>query len=471
MTDIFISYSREDEIFARTLATSLSNLNLNVWIDVINIAAGQKWSSAIQQGLDTSALMLVIISPDSMSSSNVEDEWQYFLDQNKPIVPILWRPAQLHFQLNRLQYVDFDQKDYSEAMTELIMQLRYQGIQVDSDAIPHSIEFVLEKGNLVDISADVVALKYSNKQLHGSALYLMGVLAQKGLDLSTFEFPEKIGEYKFLETEDIISIPTILYIGVPKLGKFRYGELRKFAEDVLKILATEKPQTQHLVMTVHGPGYGLDEMEAMIAQCGGFVDALYSGRYPPALQKITIIEKNKGRFERMYATLEGFFEEANYAHRIPHDESLIFQLQVDTISQTSDAPVTKPAVKPYAITLLSEDEDLIDIFQFGIQKPIRATGLLCERLFLSDVTPNELSNVQQHIADAKLIVVELSDIHPLHYLQIGYALGKNVPMIFLAKDGTETIFESENNIRYTKIWELEERLSQNLQKMKKNGIL
>ncbi|MBL8147573.1 MAG: TIR domain-containing protein [Anaerolineae bacterium] len=119
MPSVFISYSRKDERFARQLATALSNRGYDVWIDVEDIPAGMKWSSAIQQGLDSANVMVVVISPDSMVSTNVEDEWQYFLDQRKPVVPILLREAKVHFQLSRIQYIDFMRQPFEMAFTEL----------------------------------------------------------------------------------------------------------------------------------------------------------------------------------------------------------------------------------------------------------------------------------------------------------------------------------------------------------------
>ncbi len=128
MTNIFISYSRLDEAFARQLASSLSQAGADVWIDVEDIPVGMNWSTAIQQGLDSCDAMIVIISPGSMDSKNVENEWQYFLDQSKPIVPILWQPAKIHFQLNRIQYVDFYNNPYETALDMLFSQLDATGL-------------------------------------------------------------------------------------------------------------------------------------------------------------------------------------------------------------------------------------------------------------------------------------------------------------------------------------------------------
>ncbi len=133
----FISYSRHDEHFARRLAVSLSDVGIDVWIDVDDIPAGMKWSSAVQQGLKLSHVMIVIISPDAMASPNVEDEWQYFLDQRKPVIPLLWRPAERHFQLSRIQYIAFHGQPYNNALLSLFDQFQRLGFPV---TIPQHLE-------------------------------------------------------------------------------------------------------------------------------------------------------------------------------------------------------------------------------------------------------------------------------------------------------------------------------------------
>ena len=131
MTRIFISYRRDDEVFARRLATSLSDAGADVWIDVDDIPAGMKWSTAIQQGLKLCDVLIVLITPESMASGNVEDEWQYFLDEGKPVIPVLLREAEVHFQLRRIQYVDFESQPYDVAFAQLHGELRRRGAALD----------------------------------------------------------------------------------------------------------------------------------------------------------------------------------------------------------------------------------------------------------------------------------------------------------------------------------------------------
>jgi hypothetical protein len=130
MSKIFMSYSRQDGKLVRCLVRDLTQLGADIWIDVDAIRAGMNWSKAIQDALDTCTLMILVISPNSMASANVENEWQYFKDKGKPIIPVRSRPADMHFQLHRLQYIDFSDQEYEDALNHLCFELREQGIDL-----------------------------------------------------------------------------------------------------------------------------------------------------------------------------------------------------------------------------------------------------------------------------------------------------------------------------------------------------
>lgn len=131
MARIFISYSRDDEEFARRLAHDLERVGADVWIDVEDIRAGLPWADSIQEALDACEIMLVIISPEAMASRNVADEWQYNVNQGFAVIPVLLREARVHFQLHRLQYVDFLNQDYDIAFAQLHSELRRKGIYLN----------------------------------------------------------------------------------------------------------------------------------------------------------------------------------------------------------------------------------------------------------------------------------------------------------------------------------------------------
>jgi len=131
MARIFISYSRTDEEFARRLASDLDGLRGDAWIDVDDIHPTEDWADTIHRGLNESQLMIVVVSPASMQSENVSQEWKYFHKRKKTILPVLLEPAEVHFQLENLQYVDFCSQDYDTAFSQLHSELRRQGIPLE----------------------------------------------------------------------------------------------------------------------------------------------------------------------------------------------------------------------------------------------------------------------------------------------------------------------------------------------------
>ena len=130
MTKLFISHSTKDTEFVRQLAQALTEMGMNVWIDFTDIPAGMNWSTAVQKALDECEAMLVVISPEAMDSTNVENEWQYYLDEGKSIIPVRWQPAKVHFQLRRIQYVDFHEREFGAALDLLRAELQRQGIAI-----------------------------------------------------------------------------------------------------------------------------------------------------------------------------------------------------------------------------------------------------------------------------------------------------------------------------------------------------
>ncbi|MCI0714246.1 MAG: TIR domain-containing protein [Chloroflexi bacterium] len=129
MNQVFISYSRVNVNFARRLAADFDRDELDVWIDVEDIPPGTNWSNAINEGLNSADVMILIMSPASMSSKNVEDEWQYFHSRKMPLIPVLIEPCDnIHYQLARLQYINFIRQDYETAYDELLAQLRAAGL-------------------------------------------------------------------------------------------------------------------------------------------------------------------------------------------------------------------------------------------------------------------------------------------------------------------------------------------------------
>jgi|GEM_PF-5850206 len=123
MQQIFISYSRKEEDIVHQLANVLTDADISVWLDVWHIATGENWRDAIQRGLDESTLMLLVITPNAMDSKQVANEWHYYLDEGKPIIPILLEPARIHYQIRSLNYIDFHGQEFDTAFQLLLKSI------------------------------------------------------------------------------------------------------------------------------------------------------------------------------------------------------------------------------------------------------------------------------------------------------------------------------------------------------------
>jgi hypothetical protein len=133
MTQVFISYARQDQDFARKLAHDLESAGLDVWIDFQDITPGTRWDSAIDQALNEADFMVLIISPDSVESAEVAAEWWFFLDEHKPVVPVLLRPTETPFRLRRMQYIDFHSQNYETAFNQLLTAIQDRDFRVSPE--------------------------------------------------------------------------------------------------------------------------------------------------------------------------------------------------------------------------------------------------------------------------------------------------------------------------------------------------
>jgi hypothetical protein len=122
---VFVSYSRDDQDFTHKLAADVHDQGVDTWLDKLDIQPGVSWPRAIGKALDTCSSMLLVLSPSALSSENVEAEWNYFLDEKKPVVPVLIGSCSIAFRLRHLQHIDFVEEPYDIALARLVKALRY----------------------------------------------------------------------------------------------------------------------------------------------------------------------------------------------------------------------------------------------------------------------------------------------------------------------------------------------------------
>jgi hypothetical protein len=103
---IFVSYSSTDRTFAVSFTEELKKLGANVWIDQLGIGLGENWDNAIEEALEKSDTVMLILSPTSVESPNVQDEVSIAINTDKKFVPILIKECDLPMRWQRRQYAD-----------------------------------------------------------------------------------------------------------------------------------------------------------------------------------------------------------------------------------------------------------------------------------------------------------------------------------------------------------------------------
>ncbi len=88
-TDIFISYSRKDSIFARKLVDALTAQGRNSWVDWEGIPYSADWWREICTGIDAADTFVFIISPNSLASMICNRELAYARSNYKRILPVM----------------------------------------------------------------------------------------------------------------------------------------------------------------------------------------------------------------------------------------------------------------------------------------------------------------------------------------------------------------------------------------------
>ncbi len=110
-TRIFISYKREDEAFARALREHLLAAGYGVWMDVFDIPRGAVWTDAIEQALRTCDVVVGVMSPRSVESRNVKNEWDWTIVNgslfNTRLLLVMLEKCVVPMNYISLNYLDF----------------------------------------------------------------------------------------------------------------------------------------------------------------------------------------------------------------------------------------------------------------------------------------------------------------------------------------------------------------------------
>ena len=328
------------------------------------------------------------------------------------------------------------------------------------------VKIVVLNADATIVDADVLVLKYA--QAHFG---LDGVITRRATRLGVTEesFSPPPGGANYFLARGGISANNILVVGVNSLFDFSYQDIRRFSRTALEKLQNQEGRIEHIILTLHGAGFGLDEIEAFESEVAGLIDAITSGAFPTTLKKISIVERNVRRAKQLTRNLQDLipigYIEVNLEKYLKNVE--------ENISEKFRSVGYSSSNKPYIFVAMSFLEEMEDIYDYGIQNAVREAGFLCERADLSSFTGDVMEWVKKRIKSSALVVADLTNSNANVYLEVGYAWGVGIPTVLLVQEAEHLKFDVKGQrcIVYERIKDLEQKLKTELLALKNYVVI
>jgi TIR domain len=147
------------------------------------------------------------------------------------------------------------------------------------------------------VTADALAVQYPQR-LHG---LMDQVLKQFRLAKRPVLLPAP-GAMRLLDAVPGFAVSRVLIVGVTSLREYDYRDIRAFASRAIRFLSSIS-EVHHIALPVYGPGYRLDEEKSLESEVAGVLDAIRDIKVSDAVSKITLLERDSARAERIKALL------------------------------------------------------------------------------------------------------------------------------------------------------------------------
>jgi hypothetical protein len=305
--------------------------------------------------------------------------------------------------------------------------------------------FSVQQNNIAELSSDLLLLKHA-KGFHGGDLAVANLLTNAGT-CTEAEISPHPDDYAIIGGGKAVAPARVMFVGTPHLRDFSYTEMHHFAARAIEILAEERLHLRLMTTTIHGVNYGLDASESLQSLVRGFQEGL--ARHPECrIEEIVFVEKRERTARILKAALESL-------HLVPPSaqssvqgrEQLLgnglesrAQLKSESEERVRERSSQEP-VKKHVFVAMPFSEEFQDVYEFGIYEPIRRCGYICERVDEPLFTGDILQRITNRISTAEFVVAELTGAKANVYLEVGYAWGKNIPVITLAREGEKLQFD------------------------------
>jgi hypothetical protein len=146
--DVFVSHSSVDKPWVLRLVEDLERYGVSVWLDEKQIRPGTGIVGAVEQGIEASNAMIVVVSPEAMASGWVtaESELAIMLAMQRkgptfPVMAAVLREAELPGFLKTRRWVDFrDPAEYAAGVVKLVWGITGKQpatvLDLDANALP-----------------------------------------------------------------------------------------------------------------------------------------------------------------------------------------------------------------------------------------------------------------------------------------------------------------------------------------------
>src|SRR6266849_4140829 len=121
---VFISYTHSDKQFAHKLAAQLVKHNAHVWVDTWELNVGDSILNKVQEAIQASSALLVVLSKASVASEWCKKELSAGLmrelDEKRVVVlPVLVEDCEIPVFLREKMYADF-RMDFKSGLKALV---------------------------------------------------------------------------------------------------------------------------------------------------------------------------------------------------------------------------------------------------------------------------------------------------------------------------------------------------------------
>jgi adenylate cyclase len=133
-SDVFISYSREDQERVLLLAGKLRAAGVGLWIDQGSLDAAAMWGQQIVEALDGAKVMLLMITPAAVRSDNVAKEVTLISERRGHILPVHLEhtviPPALKYPLAGIQHIELFTGDPEDKLQAVLKSLVRLGVAI-----------------------------------------------------------------------------------------------------------------------------------------------------------------------------------------------------------------------------------------------------------------------------------------------------------------------------------------------------